>query len=71
MLSVSLVVLFSTLSTVTSPIGEESEYEIEGSGSERGVSLFVCGYRLTKDCVNFSPVNGSTTGELDEFNTVK
>ena len=43
---VSLVTLFLTSSTITSPIGIDLAYETDGSGSELGVSLSTCGKRL-------------------------
>ena len=43
LLIVSLVMLFLTSSTITSPIGVDFAKEVVGSGSESGVSLSLCG----------------------------
>ena len=68
---VSLVILFLTLSTITSPIGSETAYDIAASGSELGVSRSICGYKLGVFCENLSVVNGSTEGLLDAFKRVR
>ena len=69
--TVSLVTLFLTSSTMTSPIGIDLAYDTAGSGSEIGVSRSVCGNKLTIFCENLSDVNGSTAGLFVAFNGVK
>ena len=61
---VSLVILFLTSSTMTSPIGIDLAYETAGSGSDFGVSRSICGKRLMTLCENLLSVNGSTAGLL-------
>ena len=71
LLRVSLVILFWVLSTTTLPIVSGTAYDFVSGGSDKGVSLFVCG----KSCVNgwekLSSLNGVTVGLLDALTTVK
>jgi len=68
---VSLVILFLTSSTITSPIGIDLAYDTAGSGSETGVSRSTCGNKFVTFCENLSDVNGSTAGLLVALRGVK
>ena len=69
--NVSLVRLSLTSLMVVSPIVLESACDVAASGSATGLSRLTWGKRYLIGWVNFSPVNGVTVGDTDEFNTVR
>ena len=59
------------LFTITSPIGSERAKVLVGFGSEIGLSLFNCGYKLRIGWENRCSENGATVGLLLESIKVK
>ena len=67
----SLVILFLTSLTTTSPIKSGLANETESPGSTTGLSLLIWGYNSLVGWENFSPVNGAAVGVLEAFNRVR
>ena len=68
---VSFVTLFSTSFTTTLPITLGTANDFVSSGSDTGLSLFVCGNSSLTGCEYLSPANSDIVGEFEAFTTVK